>query len=105
MSIIEDWIGLEISDRTKSIITWISRIGLLVLLVGTFMYARDVERSRYEICLNPNEYCPFEYHTFDEQPDVDWGLLSEHMDLAEINETEIEKNVYRCLAYAIQEGC
>lgn len=103
LSVLERIFGREISERKKLILRTVIDVSLLILLTTTFIYIRDVYRARHEICVNPSEHCPFnEYTRLGEDPNVDWGLLSEQVNLAEVNKTEIEENLYWYLAKGIE---
>jgi len=90
------------SERQRRILSLIVDVVFLVFLLSVFLYTRDVHQKQYEICLNPSEYCPFSFQTFDRKQEVDWGLLSNYTDLGEVNKTKVEENVYKYLAKGLE---
>lgn len=89
-----DYIGIPEEYQGK--VSTALDIIFLLIMIGVFLYTRNVMQHRYQICSNPRKYCPFKYTIYDKKADINWGVFPDVYNSTP-NKTKIEKRLYECM--------
>lgn len=68
----------------------------LLIMLGTFLYARNVMQHRYQICVHPEKYCPYRYTIYEKKANINWGAFPDVYNTTP-NKTKIEKELFECM--------
>lgn len=85
----------NLSDRQKFWVRTIADGVFLAIMVFTFVYANNVYQARYNICANPNKYCPHNYIMTEKTanvsiPDTPFNVIDTEPNATKINESYME---------------